>query len=64
MERRKIMVTIYPTIQQLANLKALSGHTHVPIGHYVREGIDRIIEQNRHWLTNEPVIVISSDEEP
>ena len=50
MARRKIPTTVYITPQQELELKALHARTKVPIAEYIRQGIDRILDENRHQL--------------
>jgi predicted DNA-binding protein len=41
----KVVVSIYPTVEQLKRLDKLSAKTKVPKAKYVREGIDRLLKK-------------------
>jgi predicted DNA-binding protein len=50
MARKKISTTIYITPEQSEQLKLLNGKTHVPVAEYIRQGIDLLLEKERHNL--------------
>ncbi len=50
MDRKKISTTVYITPEQNHLLKQLNQKTRVPIAEYIREGIDLVLERNRHLL--------------
>jgi predicted DNA-binding protein len=47
---KKVTTTIYITEEQNQMLKELNRRTKVPVAEYVREGIDLILEKNKHQL--------------
>jgi hypothetical protein len=50
MARNKISTTIYITPEQNEQLKLLHAKTKVPVAEYIRQGIDMILEKERHNL--------------
>jgi hypothetical protein len=50
MARNKISTTIYITPEQSEQLKLLHAKTKVPVAEYIRQGIDMILEKERHNL--------------
>ena len=50
MAGKKITTTVYITEDQNRLLKELNKRTRVPIAEYIREGIDMVLNQNRHNL--------------
>jgi predicted DNA-binding protein len=48
MARKKVSTTIYITPEQSEQLKLLHGKTKVPVAEYIRQGIDLVLEQERH----------------
>ena len=50
MAGKKISTTVYITEDQNRLLKELNKRTRVPIAEYIREGIDMVLNQNRHNL--------------
>lgn len=50
MARKKISTTVYITPEQNERLKQLHDKTKVPVAEYIRQGIDLVLEQNRHNL--------------
>lgn len=50
MARNKISTTVYITYEQDRNLKVLTEKTRVPIAAYIREGIDMVLEKNKHLI--------------
>ncbi len=41
----KVIVSIYPTVEQLKRLDKLSAKTKVPKAKYVREGVDLLLKK-------------------
>lgn len=50
MGRKKISTTVYITPEQNELLKALHEKTKVPVAEYIRQGIDLMLERERHNL--------------
>ncbi|HXI60839.1 MAG TPA: ribbon-helix-helix domain-containing protein [Polyangia bacterium] len=50
MARNKISTTIYITPEQNQRLKQLHDKTKVPVAEYIRQGIDMILEKQKHHL--------------
>jgi hypothetical protein len=50
MARKKISTTIYITPEQSEQLKQLHDKTKVPVAEYIRQGIDMVLEKERHNL--------------
>jgi predicted DNA-binding protein len=50
MGRKKISTTIYITPEQSELLKQLHEKTKVPVAEYIRQGIDLVLEKQRHQL--------------
>ena len=50
MARKKISTTVYLTPQQDEVLKLLKKKTSVPMAELIRQGIDLVIEKQRHLL--------------
>lgn len=50
MGRRKISTTIYITDEQDRALRALNGVTKVSMSEYIRQGIDKILDEHRGLL--------------
>ena len=50
MPRKKLSTTIYITPEQNAQLKLLNEKTKVPVAEYIRQGIDMVLEKERHNL--------------
>jgi predicted DNA-binding protein len=50
MSRKKISTTVYITEEQSEKLKQLNQKTKVPIAHYIREGIDLVLERYKNQL--------------
>src|SRR5258706_15640442 len=48
MARKKVSTTIYITPEQSEQLKLLHGKTKVPVSEYIRQGIDMVLEKERH----------------
>ena len=47
---KKVSTTIYITQKQQELLKDLNERSRVPVAEYIRQGIDLILEKNRHLL--------------
>ena len=47
---KKVSTTIYITQEQQELLKNLNERSRVPIAEYIRQGIDMILQKNRHLL--------------
>ncbi|AKU91032.1 ribbon-helix-helix domain-containing protein [Vulgatibacter incomptus] len=50
MARKKISTTIYITAEQDAKLKALNRVTKVPVAEYIRQGIDKILDEHKSQI--------------
>jgi len=50
MARNKISTTIYITPEQNQRLKQLHDKTKVPVAEYIRQGIDMVLEKQKHHL--------------
>jgi predicted DNA-binding protein len=50
MPRKKISTTIYITEEQNELLKQLNRKTKVPVAEYIRQGIDKILDENKNIL--------------
>jgi len=50
MARKKVSTTIYITPEQSEQLKLLHSKTKVPVAEYIRQGIDLVLEQQKHNL--------------
>ena len=50
MSRKKISTTVYITPEQDARLKQLHDKTKVPVAEYIRQGIDMVLEKQKHQL--------------
>lgn len=50
MARKKVSTTIYITPEQNEQLKLLHSKTKVPVAEYIRQGIDLVLEKERHNL--------------
>ena len=60
MARKKISTTIYITPEQNAELKLLHDKTKVPVAEYIRQGIDLILERERHKLPGQLAFLVPS----
>ena len=46
----KVIVSIYPTVEQLKRLDKLSAKTKVPRSKYIREGVDLLLQKyEKQW---------------
>ena len=50
MGRKKLSTTVYITPEQDEALKQLHGKTKVPVAEYIRQGIDMVLQRERHQL--------------
>lgn len=50
MARKKVSTTVYITPEQNELLKQLHQKTKVPVAEYVRQGIDLVLEKEKHHL--------------
>jgi predicted DNA-binding protein len=60
MGRKKISTTIYITPEQSERLKQLHDKTKVPVAEYIRQGIDWVLEQQKHQLPGQLTLDVSS----
>jgi len=50
MGRKKVSTTVYITAEQSELLRALHDKTRVPVAEYIRQGIDLVLDRERHNL--------------
>jgi hypothetical protein len=50
MGTKKVTTTVYITEEQNKLLKELNRRTKVPVAEFIREGIDLVLEKNRHRM--------------
>tara|TARA_Y100000031_G_C8073741_1_gene316349 strand:- start:514 stop:705 length:192 start_codon:yes stop_codon:yes gene_type:complete len=50
MPEKKVSTTVYITPEQNELLRRLNRRTKVPVAEYIRQGIDIMIEKNKHHL--------------
>ena len=60
MARKKISTTIYITPEQSELLKQLHDKTKVPVAEYIRQGIDLVLEKQRHQLPGQLTLQVPS----
>jgi hypothetical protein len=60
MARKKISTTIYITPEQNEQLKQLNSKTRVPVAEYIRQGIDMVLEKERHNLPGQLTLHVPS----
>jgi Ribbon-helix-helix domain len=60
MARKKISTTIYITPEQSDLLKQLHDKTKVPVAEYIRQGIDLVLEKQRHQLPGQLTLHVPS----
>ena len=60
MARKKISTTIYITPEQDEALKQLHAKTKVPVAEYIRQGIDLVLEKERHNLPGQLTLRVPS----
>ena len=57
---KKISTTVYITKGQAEKLKQLHERTKVPVAEYIRQGIDWVLEQQKHQLPGQLTLDVSS----
>jgi hypothetical protein len=60
MARKKVSTTIYITPEQSEQLKLLHSKTKVPVAEYIRQGIDLVLEKQRHNLPGQLTLEVPS----
>lgn len=50
MSNKKVSTTVYITPAQSQQLKELHARTKVPVAEYIRQGIDKVLEENADKL--------------
>ena len=60
MARKKISTTIYITPEQSEQLKLLHNKTKVPVAEYIRQGIDLLLEKQRHNMPGQLTLQVPS----
>ena len=50
MSNKKVSTTVYITKAQSQQLKELHARTKVPVAEYIRQGIDKVLEENADKL--------------
>ena len=60
MGRKKISTTIYITPEQSERLKQLHDKTKVPVAEYIRQGIDLVLEKQKHQLPGQLTLDVTS----
>ena len=50
MSNKKVSTTVYITKSQSQQLKELHARTKVPVAEYIRQGIDKVLEENADKL--------------
>jgi hypothetical protein len=60
MARKKVSTTIYITPEQSEQLKLLHGKTKVPVAEYIRQGIDLVLEKERHNMPGQLTLQVPS----
>ena len=60
MARKKISTTIYITPEQNEQLKQLNSKTRVPVAEYIRQGIDLVLEKQRHNIPGQLTLQVPS----
>jgi predicted DNA-binding protein len=58
MARKKISTTIYITPEQNERLKLLNSKTRVPVAEYIRQGIDLVLDKEKHNLPGQLVFEV------
>jgi predicted DNA-binding protein len=58
MPRKKVSTTIYITPEQSEQLKLLHGKTKVPVAEYIRQGIDLVLEKQKHNLPGQLTLAV------
>ena len=54
---KKISTTVYITREQAQKLKELHARTKVPVAEYIRQGIDKVLEENADKLPGQLSLV-------
>ena len=62
MARKKVSTTIYITPEQSEQLKLLHGKTKVPVAEYIRQGIDLVLDQQKHNLPGQLSLVVPTSD--
>ena len=57
MAEKKVSTTVYITKHQAERLKQLHARTKVPVAEYIRQGIDRVLEENADKLPGQLSLV-------
>jgi hypothetical protein len=60
MARKKISTTIYITPEQNEQLKQLNSKTRVPVAEYIRQGIDLVLDKERHNLPGQTALPLAA----
>lgn len=60
MARNKVSTTVYITAEQSEQLKLLHEKTKVPVAEYIRQGIDLVLEQQKHHLPGQLTLTVPS----
>ncbi len=60
MARNKISTTVYITPEQNDLLKQLHQKTKVPVAEYIRQGIDLVIEKQKHHLPGQLILDVAA----
>jgi predicted DNA-binding protein len=60
MARKKISTTIYITPEQNEQLKLLNSKTRVPVADYIRQGIDLVLDKERHNLPGQRPLAVNT----
>jgi len=58
MARKKVSTTIYITPEQSEQLKLLHDKTKVPVAEYIRQGIDLVLDKQRHNLPGQMTLTV------
>lgn len=58
MARKKISTTVYITAEQNELLKQLHDKTKVPVAEYIRQGIDLMLEREKHNLPGQLLLTV------
>jgi hypothetical protein len=58
MARKKVSTTIYITPEQSEQLKLLHDKTKVPVAEYIRQGIDLVLEKQKHNLPGQLTLAV------
>jgi hypothetical protein len=58
MPRNKVSTTVYITAEQSEQLKLLHEKTKVPVAEYIRQGIDLVLEKQKHHLPGQLTLTV------